>query len=177
MAKEKLFEGGEFLITDALPDEVFTPEDFTKEQQMIAKSAEEFGVRQVDAVADELDDLNPQLVKQLLRNAAELGFLGADVPEIYGGTELDKVSMSLITEHLSRGSSGFAVSCAVHTGIGSFPLVLFGSTAQKEKYLPKLASAEWIAAYALTEPGHGSDALGAETVNEWTQAECDYGAG
>jgi alkylation response protein AidB-like acyl-CoA dehydrogenase len=164
VATEKLFEGGEFLITDALPNEVFTPEDFNKEQQMIARSAEEFGVRQVDAVADELEDLNPELVKQLLRDAAELGFLGADVPEIYGGTELDKVSMSLITEHLSRGSSGFAVSCAVHTGIGSLPLVLFGSPAQKEKYLPKLAAAEWIAAYALTEPEHGSDALGAETT-------------
>lgn len=164
MAKEKLFEGGEFLITDAAPDEVFTPEDFTKEQQMIAKSAEEFGVRQVDAVADELEDLNPQLVKQLLRNAAELGLLGADVPEIYGGTELDKVSMSLITEHLSRAASGFAVACAVHTGIGSLPLVLFGSPAQKEKYLTKLATAEMIAAYALTEPEHGSDALGAETT-------------
>jgi alkylation response protein AidB-like acyl-CoA dehydrogenase len=164
VAKEKLFEGGEFLITDALPDEVFTPEDFNLEQRMIARSAEDFGVRQVDAVADELEELNPELLKRLLRDAAELGLLGADVPEIYGGTDLDKVSMTLITEHLSRGGSGFSVSCAVHTGIGSLPLVLFGSAAQKEKYLSKLATAEMIGAYALTEPEHGSDALGAETT-------------
>ena len=164
MAKEKLFKGGEFLITDALPDEVFTPEDFDKEHQLIAQSAEEFGLKELEPKREELEQLNPELVKTLLRKAGELGFLGADMPEIYGGSELDKVSSSLITERISRGISGFSIAYGVQTGIGSLPLVLFGSPEQKKKYLPKLASAEMIGAYALTEPGHGSDALGAETT-------------
>jgi len=164
LAKQRLFKGGEFLITDAQPEEVFTPEDFTKEQRMIAKSAEEFGVGEIDPRRDELEELNPELVKTLLRKAGELGFLSADMPEIYGGSELDKVSVTLITEWLTRGSSGFFVAYGVQTGIGSLPLVLFGSPEQKEKYLPKLATGELISAYALTEPEHGSDALGAETT-------------
>lgn len=164
MAKEKLFKGGEFLITDAQPDEVFTPEDFDKEHQLIAKSAEEFGVKELEPRREELEQVNPELVRILLKKAGELGFLGVDMPEIYGGSELDKVSSSLITERISRGISGFSVAYGVQTGIGSLPLVLFGSPEQKKKYLPKLASAEIIGAYALTEPGHGSDALGAETT-------------
>ncbi len=164
MAKEKLFKGGEFLITDALPEEIFTPEDFTSEQKMIAQSAEEFGQGELDTRWEELGVLDPDLIKSLLKKAADLDFLGAEMPEIYGGAGLDKVSSSLITEHLSRGTSGFFVSYGVQTGIGSLPLVLFGSPEQKKKYLPKLASAEMIGAYALTEPQHGSDALGAETT-------------
>mgnify|MGYP000064709967 CR=1 FL=1 len=164
MAEERLFKGGEFLITDAQPDEVFTPEDFTQEHQMIAKSAEEFGIGELEPRRDELQQLNPELIKSLLRKAAELGFVGADIPEIYGGSELDKVSSSLITERISRGVAGFFVAFGVQTGIGSLPIVLFGSPEQKERYLPKIANAEIITAYALTEPGHGSDALGAETT-------------
>ena len=164
MAEERLFKGGEFLITDAQPDEVFTPEDFTQEHQMIAKSAEEFGIGELEARRDELQQLNPELIKSLLRKAAELGFVGADIPEIYGGSELDKVSSSLITERISRGVAGFFVAFGVQTGIGSLPIVLFGSPEQKERYLPRIANAEIITAYALTEPGHGSDALGAETT-------------
>ena len=164
MAKEKLFKGGEFLITDALPEEVFTPEDIDKEQSLIAKSAEEFGVGEVLQRREELEELNPELVRELLKKAADLGFLGTDMPEIYGGSELDKVSSVLVTERLPQGVAGFMVAYGVQTGIGSLPLVLFGSPEQKEKYLPKIASGEMIVAYALTEPGHGSDALGAETT-------------
>jgi len=163
MAKEKLFKGGEFLITDALPEEVFTPEDFTKDQKLVAKSAEEFGTKELNAKREELEDLNPPLMKEMLQKAGELGFLGADMPEVFGGSELDKVSSMLISEKLCSGVSGFMAAYGVQTGIGSLPIVLFGTPDQKKKYLPKIASAEIVAAYALTEPGHGSDALGAET--------------
>jgi alkylation response protein AidB-like acyl-CoA dehydrogenase len=164
MGKQKLFKGGEFIITDALPEEVFTPEDFTKDQRLVGQSAEEFGLKEVAAKAEELRELNPDLLKSLLRKAGELGFLGADTPEVYGGSELDKVSAVLVSERICAGGvSGFMVTYGCHTGIGSLPIVLFGTPEQKKKYLPKLASAEIVGAYALTEPGHGSDALGAES--------------
>ena len=163
MAKEKLFKGGEFLITDALPEEVFTPEDFTKEQRLIGKSAEEFGLGELTPIRDELEELNPDLLRSLINKAGELGFLGADMPEIYGGSELDKVSATLITEYISQGT-GFSITYGVQTGIGSLPIVFFGTPEQKKKYLPKLATGEMICAYALTETEHGSDALNAETT-------------
>ena len=164
MAGEKLFKGGEFLIVDALPEEIFTPEDFNKEQQMIAKSAEEFGIGEIAAKSDDLVELNPELVRSLLKKAGDLGFLGADMPEIYGGSELDKVSSSLVTEWISQGISGFAVAYSAHTGIGSLPIALFGTPEQKKKYVPKLASGEMVGAFALTEPGHGTDALTSDTT-------------
>jgi len=164
MAKEKLFKGGEFLIVDASPEEIFTPEDFSKEQRMIAQSAEEFGVGEVIPQREELETLKPDLIKSLLKKAGELGFLGADIPEAYGGSELDKVSSVLVSEKLPQGVSALMVAFGVQTGIGSLPIALFGTPEQKERYLPKLATAEMIGAYALTEPGHGSDALGAETT-------------
>ncbi len=163
MAEEKLFKGGEFLITDALPEEVFTPEDFTKDQRLIGKSAEEFGLGELAPRRDELEELNPDLLRSLISKAGELGFLGADVPEIYQGSELDKVSSTLITEHISQGT-GFSITYGVQTGIGSLPIVFFGTLEQKKKYLPKLATGEMICAYALTETEHGSDALNAETT-------------
>ncbi len=164
MADLKHFKGGEFLLVDALPEEIFTPEDFDKEHELIAKSAEEFGIKEVLAKREELEEVNPELLKTLLRKAGELGFLGADVAEVYDGSELDKVSSTIITERISQGVTGFSVTFAVQTGIGSLPIVLFGTPAQKEKYLPGLASGEIVGAYALTEPAHGSDALGAETT-------------
>lgn len=163
MAKEKLFKGGEFLITDALPEEVFTSEDYSKDQRLVAQSAEEFGTKELLANREHLQEVNYKLLKELLLKAGELGFLGADMPEVFGGSELDKVSSMLIGEKLGSGVSGFMAAYGVQTGIGSLPIVLFGSPEQKKKYLPKIASAEIVAAYALTEPGHGSDALGAET--------------
>ena len=164
MSDAKLFKGGEFLITDALPEEVFTPEDFTEEQRLIGHSAEEFGVGELASKRDELEELDPELVRSLLRKAGELGFLSTDIPEIFEGSELDKISSSLVTEHIHQGVSAFTVAFGVQTGIGSLPIVFFGSPDQKKKYLPKLATAEMMAAYALTEPEHGSDALGAKTT-------------
>ena len=163
MGKEKLFKGGEFLIVDALPEEVFTPEDYTKDQRQIAQAAEEFGTKELLAKKDEIEELNYDLLKEMLRKAGDLGFLGADMPEVFGGSELDKVSSMLVSERLCSGVSGFMATYGVQTGIGSLPIVLFGTPAQKKKYLPIIASAEIVTAYALTEPGHGSDALSAET--------------
>ena len=163
MTELKLFKGGEFLITDALPEEIFTPEDFTKEHRLIGKSAEEFGLGELAPIRDELEELNPDLLRSLIKKAGELGFLGADMPEIYGGSELDKVSATLITEYISQGT-GFSITYGVQTGIGSLPIVFFGTPEQKKKYLPKLATGEMICAYALTETEHGSDALNAETT-------------
>jgi alkylation response protein AidB-like acyl-CoA dehydrogenase len=164
MAKEKLFKGGEFLITDALPEDVFTPEDFTNEQRLIGKSAEEFGLGELAPIRDELAELNGELLTSLLRKAGELGLLSTDMPEIYGGSELDKVSSVLVTERINQGIGGFLLAYGVQTGIGSLPIVFFGSPEQKKRYLPKLATGEMIGAYALTEPAHGSDALTAETT-------------
>jgi len=164
MAKEKLFKGGEFLITDALPEEIFTPEDFTNEHRLIAKSAEEFAVGEVESRSEELEELNPELIKTLIRKAGELGFLSTDIPEIYGGSEMDHISTVLVTEKMTRGISGFDISVGVQTGIGSLPIVLFGTPEQKTKYVEKLCTGQMIGAFALTEPEHGSDALTAETT-------------
>ena len=164
MADLKHYKGGEFLLIDALPEEIFTPEDFNKEHELIAKSAIEFGIGEVASKREELEEVNAELLKTLLKKAGELGFIGADIAEVYGGSELDKVSSTIITERISQGVSGFSVTFAVQTGIGSLPIVLFGTPEQKEKYLPALSFAEMVGAYALTEPAHGSDALGAETT-------------
>ncbi|MBW1769434.1 MAG: acyl-CoA dehydrogenase family protein [Deltaproteobacteria bacterium] len=141
-----------------------TPEDFTADQRLFGKSAEEFFKGEVDPKKDDIEELNYDLLRSLLKKAGELGLVGADMPEIFGGSELDKVSSTLITEKISPGVTGFSVTFAVQTGIGSLPIVLFGTPEQKEKYLSKLAAGEMVAAYALTEPEHGSDALSAETT-------------
>jgi len=164
MAKERLFKGGEFLITDALPEEIFTPEDFSNEHRLIAKSADEFALGEVESRREELEELNPELIKTLIRKAGELGFLSTDIPEIYGGSEMDHISTVLVTEKMTRGISGFDISAGVQMGIGSLPIVLFGTPEQKMKYLEKLCTGQMIGAFALTEPEHGSDALTAETT-------------
>jgi len=164
LAKQRLFKGGEFLITDALPEEVFTPEDFTDEQRLIGRSAEEFRVGELEQRKEELEELNPELVRGLLRKAGELGLLSVDIPEMYGGSGLDTISSVLVVERIMQGIAAFDIAYGVQTGIGSLPIVFFGSPAQKKKYLPKLANGEVIGAFALTEPAHGSDALSAETT-------------
>jgi alkylation response protein AidB-like acyl-CoA dehydrogenase len=164
LAKQRLFKGGEFLITDALPEEVFTPEDFTDEQRLIGRSAEEFRLGQLEQRREELEELNPELVRGLLRKAGDLGLLSVDIPEMYGGSGLDTISSVLVVERIMQGIAGFDIAYGVQTGIGSLPIVFFGSQEQKKKYLPKLATGEIIGAFALTEPAHGSDALSAETT-------------
>ena len=162
MAEEKVFAGGEFLITDAVPEDVFTPEDFTDEHKMIFDTATDFVAKEIFPNIEALEEKNHELVLSLLAKAGELGLLGTDVPEEYGGMGLDKVSTTIVTEVLGVAGS-FAVVYGAHTGIGSLPIVYFGSEEQKKKYLPKLASGEWCASYCLTEPGAGSDAMNAKT--------------
>jgi len=162
MAEEKIFVGGDFLISDATPEDVFTPEDFTEEHRMIMDMAKDFVEKEVRPNIDQLEEKDHDLTLSLLSKAGELGLLGTDVPEEYGGMGLDKVSTTIVTESLGVAGS-FAVVYGAHTGIGSLPIVYFGSEEQKRKYLPKLASGEWCGAYCLTEPGAGSDALNART--------------
>ena len=157
--KEAVVKGGSFLIEDIDTDRIFTPEDFDEEQRLVAKSAEEFAQGELLPRADELEVLNYDLIRQLMARTGELGLLSADIPEVYGGAGLDKVCSTLITEKMILGGTSFAVTFSDHTGIGSLPIVFFGTPKQKEKYLPKLATGEIIGAYALTESEHGSDAL------------------
>jgi len=156
-------KGGGFLLERPAPEEIFTPEDINEEQKMIAKTTEDFVKEQVWPVLEEIENHNFDHTVRLLKQAGELGLLGADVPEEYGGFGLDKITSTLITEKMSLGRS-FGLSHGAHVGIGSLPIVFFGNEEQKKKYLPALATGEKIAAYALTEPGSGSDALGAKTT-------------
>ncbi|TLS52100.1 acyl-CoA dehydrogenase [Paenibacillus antri] len=155
--------GGGFIIDDAPPEAVATPEDFTEEQRMFAETTRDFIESEVLPHDERLEKLNYELTVKLMRKAGELGLLGADVPEAYGGLGLDKISSTIINENLAKASS-FALSIGAHVGIGTLPIVFFGSKEQKEKYLPALATGEKIAAYCLTEPASGSDALGAKTT-------------
>ncbi|MGB5947145.1 acyl-CoA dehydrogenase family protein [Paenisporosarcina sp.] len=158
-----MIKGGSFLVEDVALDRVFTPEDFTDEHKMIAKTTEDFVAQEVVPVIEKLENHEFEHSVKLLKSAGDIGLLGADVPEEYGGLALDKVSSALIAEKMSR-AGGFSITHGAHVGIGSLPIVLFGNEDQKQKYLPKLATGELIAAYALTEPGSGSDALGAKTT-------------
>ena len=162
MAEKKIFVGGDFLISNATPEEVFTPEDFTEEHRMIMDMAKGFVEKEVHPHADQLEEKDKELTLSLLAKAGELGLLGTDIPEEYGGMGLDKVSTTIVTEALGVAGS-FAVVYGADTGIGTLPIVYFGNEEQKAKYLPKLASGEWCGAYCLTEPGAGSDALNAKT--------------
>lgn len=160
---KKVLKGGSFLIEDVAYEQIFTPEDFTEEHLMIAKTAEDFVEKEVQPVLERLENHEFDITVKLLKEAGELGLLAADVPEEYEGLGLDKITSSLITEKMA-GGGGFALSHGAHVGIGSLPIVLFGNEEQKKRYLPALASGEKLAAYALTEPGSGSDALGARTT-------------
>ncbi|SFD49343.1 Acyl-CoA dehydrogenase [Bacillus sp. OV194] len=160
---EKVFKGGSFLVEDIQAEDLFTPEDFSEEHLMIAKTTEDYVGKEVVPQLDKLENHEFDISRKLLTKAGDLGLLGADVPEEYGGLGLDKISSSLITEKFARGR-GFSISYGAHVGIGSLPIVLFGNEEQKKKYLPDLAVGAKIAAYALTEPGSGSDALGAKTT-------------
>jgi len=156
----KLFKGAEYLITAADKDDVFTPEDFTDEQRQIGDTTEQFVLNEVLPHREEIEHHNLPLTVELMKKCGDLGLLMIDAPEEYGGLELDKATSMLAAEKLSQAGS-FSVTYSAHTGIGTLPLVYYGTKEQKEKYLGKIISGEWIAAYCLTEPGSGSDALGA----------------
>ncbi|HTG01499.1 MAG TPA: acyl-CoA dehydrogenase family protein [Nitrospirota bacterium] len=159
----KLFKGAEYLITEATKDDVFTPEDFTDEQKQIGNTTESFVTNEVVPHKDKIEDHDMGLVVELMKKCGELGLLMIDAPEEYGGLALDKATSMLAAEKLGPAGS-FSVTYSAHTGIGTLPLVYYGTKAQKEKYLGKITSGEWVAAYCLTEPDSGSDALGAKAT-------------
>lgn len=155
-------KGGAFLIEDTKAQGVFTPEDFTEEHRMIAATAAEFVQRAAVPRRDAIEAKEPGLMVALLKQAGELGLLAVDIPEEYEGLGLDKISTLLVTENIVAGGS-FAIAHGAHTGIGTLPILFYGNDEQKERYLATLATGEKIAAYALTEPEAGSDALSART--------------
>ncbi len=156
----KLYKGAEYLITAADRNDIFTPEDFTDEQRQIGDTTEQFVLNEVLPHRDEIEHHNLPLTVELMRKCGDLGLLMIDAPEEYGGLELDKATSMLAAEKLSQAGS-FSVTYSAHTGIGTLPLVYYGTKEQKDRYLGRIISGEWIAAYCLTEPGSGSDALGA----------------
>lgn len=158
---EKLLKGGEYLIKKTDADDVFTPEDFNDEQKQIAETTEQFVMNEIVPHIEEIDHQNFDIVIEGMKKCGELGLLMIDAPEEYGGLELDKATSMLVAEKLAPGGS-FLVAYAAHTGIGMLPLIYYGTKEQKEKYLEKLMTGEMLAAYCLTEPGSGSDALGAK---------------
>jgi alkylation response protein AidB-like acyl-CoA dehydrogenase len=155
-------KGGSFLIEERQPAEIFTAEDLSPEHLAIARTADEFWANEVTPNIEAIQHQEPGVAVRALRKSAELGLTSIAIPEAYGGLELDLASAMVVAEHVARDGS-YAAWHGAHTGIGTLPLVFFGTEAQKQKYLPKLATAEMVAAYALTEPHAGSDALAART--------------
>ncbi|MGC4050352.1 MAG: acyl-CoA dehydrogenase family protein [Paludibaculum sp.] len=157
-----MLKGGEFLIRSADSREVFTPEDFTEEHRAIARTTDEFWTREVVPNLEAIQHQDHEAAARVLKKSAELGLTAVVVPESYGGMEMDLISAMIVAEGLARDGS-YAGWHGAHAGIGTLPLLLFGTDEQKQQYLPKLTSGEWIGAYALTEPHAGSDALAAKT--------------
>jgi hypothetical protein len=161
--KEAVLKGGEWLIRESSPFETFTPENFTEEQLMIKDMCNQFLDMEIYPSLDRIDDMEPGLMKSMVTKAGGQGLLATSFPEEYGGLGKDFVTSTIVNEYLGAGHS-FSVAIAAHTGIGTLPILYFGTPEQKKKYIPKLISGEWTGAYGLTEPNSGSDALGAKTT-------------
>jgi alkylation response protein AidB-like acyl-CoA dehydrogenase len=154
--------GGSWLLEERNPNDVFTPEDFTEEHRQIAKTAEEFARQEILPAIEKIEHKEYQVTRDLLKKASEIGIANIDVPEQYGGSDMDKVSSAIVADRIAVCAS-FSTSFGGHAGIGTLPIVYFGTPEQKAKYLPKLASGEWVGAYALSESTSGSDAMNART--------------
>jgi len=165
--KTQALKGAEWLIKESSPFDTFIPEDFNEEQRMVKDMCAAFLDTEVLPVIDRIDKLEPGLMPSLIGKAGEQGLLGASIPEEYGGLGKDFITSTLVNEGLGGGYS-FSVGVSAHTGIGTLPILYFGTPAQKQKYIPKLASGEWKGSYGLTEPNSGSDALGAKTTAKLT---------
>src|SRR6266545_7657868 len=161
--KKEIIKGGSFLIEEHTPSEVFTPEDYNEEHRMIADTTRQFMDAEVLPRIDELEAKDWKLARELVKQAAELGLVGANIPEEYEGLGLDQTSGALIAENIGRSAS-FATTLGAQSGIGLLPIVYFGTDAAKKKYLPPIAAGEMITAYALTEAGSGSDAMAAKAT-------------
>ena len=166
-------KGGSFLLESAAPADIFTPADLSDDQKLIGQTAEEFVIKEVLPLAKDLENKKPGLMPELVRKAAELGLMSGGTPEEYGGAGLDKIATTVLTEKISI-YGGFAVTHGAHAGIGTLPIVYFGTEEQKRKYLPKLASAELIGAYCLSEPQAGSDAQNSLTRAELNKEGTHY---
>jgi alkylation response protein AidB-like acyl-CoA dehydrogenase len=158
----KRVTGGSFLIEDLTPEDIFTLEDLSPEQKQIADVASKFADEKIFPQVHEIEAKNWDVSRKLMRDLGDLGLLGIDVPEQYGGLDMDKITSTLVSQNLSASGS-FSVTFSAHVTIGTLPLVWYGTPEQKEKYLPRLASGEWIAAYALSESSAGSDAMNLRT--------------
>jgi alkylation response protein AidB-like acyl-CoA dehydrogenase len=159
---EVALKGGSFLIETRSPSDVFTPEDTTDQHKLIAQTAQEFIDQEIVPRIQEIEDKKPGVLRELLRKAAEVGLSSTDLPQRFGGLALDKISSILVSEEMARNGS-WAATVGAQAGIGVLPIAFFGTDAQKEKYLPKLASAEWVGAYSLSEASSASDALNVKT--------------
>ena len=157
MPKSKI-SGGSFLLEERQTSEVFTPEDFTEQHQLIGQTTEEFAVNEILPNVERIEHKEFQVTRDLLKKAGELGLSGVEIPEAYGGLEMDKVTAAVIADHIAK-YAGFATTWGGHSGIGTLPIVYFGTEEQKKKYLPKLAAGETVGAYALSESTSGSDAM------------------
>ena len=166
-------KGGSFLLESPAPADIFTPADLTDDQKLIGQTAEEFVIKEVLPLAKDLENKKPGLMAELVRKAAELGLMSGGTPEEYGGAGLDKIATTVLTEKISI-YGGFAVTHGAHAGIGTLPIVYFGTEDQKKKYLPKLASGELIGAYCLSEPQAGSDAQNSLTRAELNKEGTHY---
>lgn len=170
---QEVYRGGEFMYKATESQLIFTPEDFTDEHQMIGKTAKQFLEKEVLPNKESIEQQDFTLVKSIFKKAGELGLLAHSIPENYGGLELDKISKGIVGESLGAGGS-YSVAHANHTCIATLPITYFGTPWQKEYYLPKLASGEFIGAYCLTEPSAGSDALSAKTTAKLNEAGTHY---
>ncbi|MBC5775928.1 acyl-CoA dehydrogenase family protein [Pontibacter sp. KCTC 32443] len=171
--KTAILKGGEFLIKETNPQDVFTPENFNEEQRMMAQTCLDFVRDEVYPLLDRLDNHEEGLMENLMKKAGELGLFAVSIPEQYGGLNMDFNTALLVTESVGGGHS-FPVAFAAHTGIGTLPILYFGTEEQKQKYIPKLVSGEWMSSYCLTEPGSGSDALAAKTKAVLNEAGTHY---
>jgi alkylation response protein AidB-like acyl-CoA dehydrogenase len=160
---KQIVKGGSFLIEEQTPESIFTPGDFNEEHRMIAETTRQFVDNEVVPRIDELEKHDWKLARDLVKQAADLGLIGANIPEEYGGLGLDQTSSALIGENIGRSAS-FATTLGAESGIGLLPIIYFGTDAAKQKYLPKIAAGELITAYALTEAGSGSDAMAAKAT-------------
>nr|MBA3255383.1 acyl-CoA dehydrogenase family protein [Pyrinomonadaceae bacterium] len=171
--EKKLVKGGAFLIEELTPQEVFSPEDFNEEHRMIAETTRQFMDNEVIPRIDDLEKHDWKLSRELIKKAADLGLIGANIPEEYGGLGLDQTSGALIGENIGRSAS-FATTLGAESGIGLLPLVYFGTDAAKEKYLAKIAAGDLVTAYALTEAGSGSDAMAAKATARLSEDGTHY---
>jgi len=164
--EKELLRGGQFLVKETNCEDVFTPEDFSEEQNMMKEAVGEFNEREIIPHKARFEAKDFALTEEVMRKAGELGFLGVAVPEAYGGLGMGFVSTVLTCDYISSGTGSFSTAFGAHTGIGTMPITLYGTEAQKQKYVPKLATGEWFGAYCLTEPGAGSDANSGKTTAE-----------